>query len=121
MIKPGALVVEDHKHMASAFAEALELAGYNVQITDNSISAGMMLAATRFDLVLLDLHLSYGDGEQVLEKIRNRPFLTDTQVIVVTADARWAEELHDTADLVLLKPIGFTQLRDIAKRMLPKK
>jgi hypothetical protein len=41
-------------------------------------------------------------------------------VIIVTADARRAKELQDAADLVLLKPIGFMQLRDIAKRMLPQ-
>jgi DNA-binding response OmpR family regulator len=120
MIKPNALVIEDHKNMASAFAEALELAGYKAQTTDNSISAGMMLAATKFDLVLLDLHLLYGEGEQILQKIRSVPGLSETQVIIVTADARRAKELQDAADLVLLKPIGFMQLRDIAKRMLPQ-
>ena len=46
------------------------------------------------------------------------PHMTDSNVILATADDRKAEELQGVADLVFLKPIGFTQLRDIAKRMI---
>jgi hypothetical protein len=38
-------------------------------------------------------------------------------VIIATADPRMAEVLQEEADLVLLKPIGFGQLRDLASRL----
>jgi hypothetical protein len=38
-------------------------------------------------------------------------------VIIATADARMAELLHEQADLVLLKPISFIQLRTLAERL----
>ena len=34
-----------------------------------------------------------------------------------TADDRKAQELYEMADLVLFKPVGFEQLRDMAARL----
>jgi hypothetical protein len=56
-------------------------------------------------------------GTEILNGIRSDPRLAGTRVIVATADPRLAEVLHEQADLVLLKPIGFHQLRDLAVRM----
>jgi hypothetical protein len=42
--------------------------------------------------------------------------LSKTLVILATADYRTAEDLRDEADLVLLKPISFKQLRDLTAR-----
>jgi two-component system, cell cycle response regulator DivK len=41
----------------------------------------------RLDLVLLDIHLPYEDGYQVLQKLRSSPRLKSTLIIAVTADA----------------------------------
>jgi hypothetical protein len=41
-------------------------------------------------------------------------------VIVVTADARFADSLQFQAELVLLKPISFSQLSELAKRFAPR-
>ena len=53
----------------------------------------------------------------LLDQIRNDERLKDTRVMVATADSRMAEDLHEQADLVLLKPIGYIQLRDLATRL----
>lgn len=118
-MKPKALIIEDNRSMANAFREALEQAGYEVTVANDGVSALSMIAISSFHIILLDLHLPLISGDKLLERIRASAHMADTNVILVTADARMAEELGDSADLVLLKPIGFTQLRDITKRMMP--
>jgi CheY-like chemotaxis protein len=68
--------------------------------------------------VVLDLHLPGVSGRKLLDVIRADGRLTKTRVILATADYRTAEELRDSADLVLLKPISFKQLRDLSARLL---
>jgi hypothetical protein len=41
-------------------------------------------------------------------------------VIVASADPVMAQSLSDQADLVLIKPISFSQLRDLANRFNPQ-
>ena len=117
-MKPQALIIEDDKNMANAFAEAVTLAGYNVHTANDGLVALEMLKSQTFHFVLLDLHLPGMTGEEILEEIREMPHMAESNVILATADDRKAEELQGVADLVFLKPVGFTQLRDIAKRMI---
>ena len=63
---------------------------------------------------MLDLHLPHVSGPDILRHIRVDARLTETRVIVATAHARIAESIRREADLVLLKPISFSQLRDLA-------
>jgi hypothetical protein len=41
-------------------------------------------------------------------------------VVIATADPQMADELQDRSDLVLLKPVSFNQLRDLAARLAPR-
>ncbi len=43
--------------------------------------------------------------------------LKDLRIIIITADARLAESLESQAFLVLVKPVDFGQLRDLALRL----
>ena len=115
-MKPRALIIEDNRNMAHAFEEALEQAGYDNELVFNGADALSRILLNKYDIVLLDVHLPYVTGDILLDKIREGVH-PDTKVILVTADAAKAEELRETADLVLLKPIGFTQLKVIASRI----
>jgi DNA-binding response OmpR family regulator len=112
-----ALIVEDETDLAIIFAKALQEAGFETQIVRAGDTALMWLTSTTPQVVVLDLHLPRVSGEEVLEKIRADERLKDTQVIIATADPRMADILQDKADLVLLKPIGFSQMRDLAARL----
>ena len=112
-----ALIVEDETDLAIIFAKALQDAGFETQIVRAGDTALMWLTSTTPQVVVLDLHLPRVSGEEVLEKIRADERLKDTQVIIATADPRMADILQDKADLVLLKPIGFSQMRDLAARL----
>jgi chemosensory pili system protein ChpA (sensor histidine kinase/response regulator) len=116
---PLAFVIEDEPSLATIFALALDKAGYRVEIIREGRQALKQLAVTEPYIVILDLHLPYVSGESILQYIRNDSRLAKTQVIITTADALQAELLHKKADLVLLKPVSFQQLRDLAARLRP--
>lgn len=121
MNKPLALIVEDEKDLSDIFAEALQHADFNTEAVRDGQTAVTRLGEIVPDLVLLDLHLPNVAGTDILRQIRQDPRLDQTQVIVVTADARSAEFLRTDAELVLVKPVRFSQLRDLASRIRPQK
>jgi CheY-like chemotaxis protein len=69
--------------------------------------------------VILDLQLPRVPGTQILHYIRTDPRLAEIRVIVATAHPNIAAALQDRADWVLIKPVNFGQLRDLAKRFSP--
>jgi DNA-binding response OmpR family regulator len=112
-----ALIVEDEIDLAIIFSKALQEAGFETQIVRAGDTALMWLNSTQPQIVILDLHLPRVSGEDILKQIRADARLEETKVIISTADPRLGELLQDQADLVLLKPIGFSQLRDLAARL----
>ena len=121
MNKPLALIVEDEKDLSDIFAEALQHADFNTEAVRDGQTAVTRLGEIVPDLVLLDLHLPNVAGTDILRQIRQDPRLDQTQVIVRHADARSAEFLRTDAELVLVKPVRFSQLRDLASRIRPQK
>jgi len=116
-----ALVVEDDQDLARLFALALEDAGFSTTVIFAGDAALEKLAAAVPDLVVLDLYLPHVSGLDVLQRIRTDSRFAHTRVIVVTAGVRAAETLQEQADLVLVKPLDFVQLRDLAMRLVPEK
>jgi CheY-like chemotaxis protein len=120
MSNPLAIVVEDHEHTATIFAGALKTAGYTPDIIHNGEEAIERLREADPALVVLDLHLPGVSGESILKFIRNDERLKDLRVILATADPLLAEILSSDANLVLIKPVSFTQLSELAKRLHPE-
>ena len=117
--KPLALVVEDDPTQAEIFVTALTQAGYEVTHIDSGDKAVAYLNDHTPLLVLLDLHLPEVAGTTILKHIREQAHLSETRVMLATADPRMAETVRAESDLVLIKPVSFTQLRALAKRLLP--
>ena len=114
-----ALIVEDNKDLADIFAMALQTAGFETQIAEAGDIALTQLTSITPDIVVLDLNLPRVPGMEVLHHIRANPRLENVQVIIATAYPRMAENLQEEADLILLKPVSFVQLRDLAVRFSP--
>ena len=115
--KPLALVVEDDLTQAEIFVMALSQAGYEVTHINSGEAAVAYLNEHSPRLVLLDLHLPEIAGTAILQHVRQQPHLRDTRVMLATADPRMAETVRTESDLVLIKPVSFTQLRALAQRM----
>lgn len=112
-----ALIVEDDPKLAAIFSTALQQASYKTEIMQDGRLALQHLAVTLPDIVILDLHLPYVSGAEVLQQIRADPRLVRTQVIIVTADLFRAEALRDQADAILFKPIGFIRLQNLVAKL----
>ena len=120
MSKRSAMIIEDNEDLAIIFAEALQAAGFDTGIIQDGDTARARLKSCAPNIIILDLHLPYVSGEDILKQIRADERLVETRVIIATADPRMADMLKDQADLVLLKPISFGQLRDLAARLSPQ-
>jgi two-component system chemotaxis response regulator CheY len=118
MSKPLAFVVEDDVDLSNIFSKALNAAGFVVDVIPDGLEAVRRLAETTPTVIVLDMHLPNVDGLTILADIRNNPRFTPTRVIVATADSNMSEIAREKADLVLLKPISYGQLRDLASRLL---
>ena len=115
-----AFVIEDNKNLALAFAEALREANYDTEVIYDGKTAKERLEVTTPAIVILDLQIPHIKGKEILNYIRSEERLKDIRVIVATANDREADELNHIADLVLLKPVGFSQLKQLASRLRPK-
>jgi CheY-like chemotaxis protein len=114
-----ALIIEDDATISAIYAESLQMAGYETEIIDNGRLAINRITEITPSLILLDLHLPEATGEEVLKAIKNEPGLAQTTIFIATADHMQAEYMRADVDLVLLKPISFMQLRDMALRFRP--
>jgi DNA-binding response OmpR family regulator len=117
MDDPLVLIVEDDVDTSTIFASALRGAGLECEIIRTGDEALTRLAETAPALVILDLQLPGVSGEEILRQIRVDARLAETRVIVATALPNRAKDLEEKADLVLLKPVGYGQLRALVERM----
>jgi len=112
-----ALIVEDDSDLATIFAEALKAAGFESQVIRDGAVAQQRIKEIVPHIVILDLHLPHVDGATLLKQIRSDDRLRNTIVIITTADALMGDMYREIADIVLIKPIAFTQLRDLSSRL----
>lgn len=116
---PIALIVEDDSKLAEIFTQAIKMAGYEIRLAVNAQKAFDLLAVCVPAIILLDLHLPDGSGEKILIHIRQVDHLKNSIVILNTSDSIMADALREQSDFVLLKPVSFSQLRDLAVRLRP--
>jgi len=112
-----ALIIEDDIDLSYIFAEALKAAGFEVEIERDGALAWQKLKEIMPHVVVLDMHLPHVDGSTLHAQIRSDESFKDTVVIVATADALMGEMYREAADFVFIKPISFTQLRDLTSRL----
>jgi DNA-binding response OmpR family regulator len=117
--KPISMVIEDDEDLSTIFCEALNAAGFETEIIRNGRLAIERLGDVTPDVVILDMHLPLVAGSEILKYIRSEKRLAFTNVVVTTADAIMGEQMRESADFVLIKPISFGQLRDLTARLNP--
>jgi two-component system phosphate regulon response regulator PhoB len=113
--RPGArfaLIVEDDADAGSVFEFTLRAAGFNPRVVSSGNAALSVMASMVPDLIVLDLHLPDVQGIEVLRHIRSSPELAEVPVVVATAYPEMTEGIQGEADLVLMKPIQYKELRN---------
>lgn len=115
------LVVDDERPIRRFLRVALGSAGYAVVEADSVRSALEQAAATRPDLVILDLGLPDGDGVDVIRRLRE---WTEIPIIVLSVRGQESDKIQALdagADDYLTKPFGtgelLARLRAALRRM----
>lgn len=117
MSQSRALIIEDDSDLAYIFAESARMASMDVEVVKDGERAMRRLSEMTPDVVILDLHLPGIMGDDILVYIRGQARFADTRVIITTADPYRAESLESLADHILIKPVGYNQLRRLVVRL----
>jgi DNA-binding response OmpR family regulator len=113
MLQPYALIIEDDPKLGTIYQTTLRGAGYETDLDENGSNYRSLLNVRRPDLVILDLHLPFAYGGEILDEIRAR--YPDLVVAVITADLVKAKNLTGRADHILVKPVSVASLLRIAE------
>jgi two-component system, NtrC family, phosphoglycerate transport system response regulator PgtA len=111
--KPLAYIIEDDDQLADIFTQAIKMAGFETQTVADGQQAIEALANLDPSVVILDLYLPGASGEEVLAFIRNERRFQKVIVVLTTFDSLLADDLREQSNFVLLKPVSFSQLRDL--------
>jgi len=113
------LLVEDSSRLASLIGDAVREAGWRLDVAGTLADAEAAIAATEFDLILLDLGLPDGDGLDLLRGLRRAANATPVLIITArgTVDERIAG-LDAGADDYLVKPFHHKEFLARCRAML---
>lgn len=104
-----AVVVEDERDQRDLVREALERAGWTVELAEDGIAALGRLRRVEADVILLDLRMPHLDGVEMLKMLRSDRAGRTIPVIVTTA-IEVNPDVRALADGVLVKPFSAKEL-----------
>jgi CheY-like chemotaxis protein len=115
------LVVDDSIDNLTMLSLDLQQNGYRVATATNGEEAVKIAAMVNPDLILMDLAMPGVDGLESTRQIRMSADLKDIPVIALTAFSTdgFRRAAHQTGfDGYLTKPVDFTRLHDLMKRLI---
>jgi two-component system chemotaxis response regulator CheY len=116
------LAVDDSVTMRHLVTLSLRQAGYEVVEATDGLEALAKLEATRFDLVITDLHMPGLDGTGLIRRVRALSSYRFTPILMLTTESdasRKAEGQAAGATGWIVKPFQPEQLLKVIKRVLP--
>jgi DNA-binding response OmpR family regulator len=119
MTRPLAIIVEDDPKLGAIYETALQQTGYDTYLDADGNRVMDHLPTVEPALIILDAHLPYATGADLLRQIRSNPRWSKVPMIVATADLFLAKSLQGQAEYVLLKPVSVGRLLEITNHLLP--
>lgn len=110
-------IIEDDEHIAAIFKMAFERAGYDPLVIPNGRAAMECLLKMTPRLIVLDLHLPFVSGHEILAYVEATERLTEITIVIVSADHSEIERLKQEGYQGLLKPVGFRQMYNFAMQL----
>ncbi len=83
--KPKILIADDDKDIVKLLSERFEHEGFEVVVAYEGVRAIEAAHKQKPDLILLDLKMPTGKGQDVLKALKNHPLTSKTPVIIMTA------------------------------------
>jgi DNA-binding NtrC family response regulator len=106
------LIVEDDPDLSVALEEALSEGGQTVMAAPSVAAAVQELGRRDFDVIVLDMNLPDGSGEQVLQRVTELELLSEVIVLTGSPDpAAAVRMIKQGAYDYLLKPIQTEELQ----------
>ena len=84
--QPRVLMIEDHPDIADLYRLKLQLEGYRVAVAADGVSGLEMARSLKPDLTLLDVHLPFLNGLQLLATLREDEATRNLLVVVFSED-----------------------------------
>jgi DNA-binding response OmpR family regulator len=106
------LLAEDSPAIGDLVSYVLSAAGFDVVHVTSVVHARAALARERFDVLVADLRLPDGRGEEIIETARTR----DESIAIVVASGE--ETAVEGADAVVMKPFSTDDLKAGIRRAL---
>ena len=119
-MKHTALIVDDNLEICELFTAAFEYAGYEAYSVTSGKDAIEFLSNNHVDIVTLDNDMPAMSGLQILRFIKETHIADATKFIMATANESIIFDNEDIglSDLVIMKPISFKQLTELANRLV---
>lgn len=115
------LVVDDNEMNRDVLSRRLQKEGYVVSAAEGGVKALSMLAAEKYDMVLLDIMMPDMDGFETLKNMRGQHGCKDIPVIMLTS----VNEMDDVKKCIglgandyVLKPYNMDDLKRRMEKFL---
>lgn len=113
------LHVEDHKVVADAVEETLELEGWRVvSCGDGAVAVCRLAGDGRYDLIMLDNHLPNVNGLELVRYARQLPHRQHTPIIMLSASNGERDARAAGADAFLRKPQDIGKIVGTIRQLL---
>lgn len=108
-----AFIIEDDPKLGKVYETVVQQNGYQPEMIQFGNEALRELTSHTPSLILLDIHLPYVSGAEILAYIRSSPRLAHIPVIILTADVIVAKALEARGECVVTKSFGISKLRKL--------
>lgn len=113
-MQPYVLILEDDPLLGKVAVEAAKQVGVLALLDNEGNKYHEILRQHGTPkVILLDLHLPFASGADLLKEFRADERFQDIAILVMTADIIQARTLQEEGERVLLKPVSIMRLQEI--------
>jgi CheY-like chemotaxis protein len=117
--QPKILIVDDVQELLDVICEYMEIHGYTVHTTTESQEALRLIEATKYDIIISDIHMPEMDGLELMAWIKNKH--PGVPVILITgysvSEARKIA-MEKGADAFFAKPVHMKEIIGVVANLL---
>lgn len=113
------LIIDDEQTIRESLHLFLSEEGFLCQVAKDGQEAVEKICSTKFDVILLDLHMPRQKGLNVLAHVKKN---SPKSIVIILSEYFHIDEaalaLRQGASKLVLKPIDFEELLDVVKQQI---